>query len=201
MYSRHDTGFSQSLIDDVSCISDTETKTVTTASILYVGKAANVSVDSHHMSTMQPWTATHQTAAGEPLQSISYTAAACGTDLHVIDVLDSAAHTHRVDDGHAFLSIDKTTVVRNTRMYSVSQPDLGNLGNGTQPQEPWNPDSPNFGGDKLLLSNGTRSSAIAEGPRDASCQLKSCQLPRNSAETTCMFNRFSRTPTSDIDRH
>ena len=34
----------------------------------------------------------------------------------------------------------------------------------------------------LLLK--TRSSAIAEGPRDASCQLKSCQLPRNSAETT-----------------
>ena len=32
--------------------------------------------------------------------------------------------------------------------------------------------------------NITRSSAIAEGPRDASCQLKSCQLPRNSAETT-----------------
>ena len=31
----------------------------------------------------------------------------------------------------------------------------------------------------------TRSSAIAEGPRDASCQLKSCQLPLNSAETTC----------------
>ena len=31
----------------------------------------------------------------------------------------------------------------------------------------------------------TRSSAIADGPRDASCQLKSCQLPRNSAETTC----------------
>jgi len=30
-----------------------------------------------------------------------------------------------------------------------------------------------------------RSSAIAEGPRDASCQLKSCQLPRNSAENTC----------------
>jgi len=30
----------------------------------------------------------------------------------------------------------------------------------------------------------TRSSAIADGPRDASCQLKSCQLPRNSAETT-----------------
>jgi len=30
----------------------------------------------------------------------------------------------------------------------------------------------------------TRSSAIAEGPLDSSCQLKSCQLPRNSAETT-----------------
>jgi len=30
----------------------------------------------------------------------------------------------------------------------------------------------------------TRSSAIAEGPRDALCQLKSCQLPRNSAGTT-----------------
>jgi len=30
----------------------------------------------------------------------------------------------------------------------------------------------------------TRSSAIAEGQRDASCQLKYCQLPRNSAETT-----------------
>ena len=34
------------------------------------------------------------------------------------------------------------------------------------------------------LREKTRSSAIAEGPRDASCQLKSCQLPRNSAETT-----------------
>jgi len=30
-----------------------------------------------------------------------------------------------------------------------------------------------------------RNSAIAEGPRDAPCQLKSCQLTRNSAETTC----------------
>jgi len=30
----------------------------------------------------------------------------------------------------------------------------------------------------------SRSSAIAEGPRDTSCQLKSYQLPRNSAETT-----------------
>jgi len=29
----------------------------------------------------------------------------------------------------------------------------------------------------------TRSSAIAEGPSDASCQLKSCQLPCKSAET------------------
>ena len=37
----------------------------------------------------------------------------------------------------------------------------------------------------LQRLNDTRSSAIAEGPRDASCQLKSCQLPRNSAETTC----------------
>ena len=35
----------------------------------------------------------------------------------------------------------------------------------------------------------TRSSAIAEGPRDAPCQLKSCQLPRNSAETICMTSR------------
>ena len=31
----------------------------------------------------------------------------------------------------------------------------------------------------------TRSSAIAEGPHDASFQLKSCQLPCSSAETTC----------------
>ena len=36
----------------------------------------------------------------------------------------------------------------------------------------------------LVSHNSTRSSAIAEGPRDASCQLKSCQLPCNSAETT-----------------
>ena len=34
------------------------------------------------------------------------------------------------------------------------------------------------------MEEETRSSAIAEGPHDASCQLKSCQLPRNSAETT-----------------
>ena len=31
----------------------------------------------------------------------------------------------------------------------------------------------------------TRSSAIGEGHLYASCQLTSCQLPRNSAETTC----------------
>ena len=37
---------------------------------------------------------------------------------------------------------------------------------------------------KITFVLRTRSSAIAEGPRDASCQLKSCQLPRNSAETT-----------------
>jgi len=30
----------------------------------------------------------------------------------------------------------------------------------------------------------TRSSAIAEGPREVSCQLKSCQLPHNSAVRT-----------------
>jgi len=32
----------------------------------------------------------------------------------------------------------------------------------------------------------TKDSAIAEGPRDASCQLKSCQLSSNNAETICM---------------
>jgi len=37
---------------------------------------------------------------------------------------------------------------------------------------------------RLCMKPFTRSPAIAEGPRDASCQLKSCQLPRNSAETT-----------------
>jgi len=31
---------------------------------------------------------------------------------------------------------------------------------------------------------GTRSSAIAEGPHEALCQFKSCQLPRNSAKIT-----------------
>ena len=42
------------------------------------------------------------------------------------------------------------------------------------------------------ISEETRSSAIAEGPRDAPCQLKSCQMPRNSAETTCMTSREPR---------
>ena len=36
-----------------------------------------------------------------------------------------------------------------------------------------------------ISENTTRSWAIAEGPRDASCQLKSCQLPSNSAENSC----------------
>ena len=40
-------------------------------------------------------------------------------------------------------------------------------------------------GGRVTLIEVTRNSAIAEGLRDASCQLKSCQLPRNSAETTC----------------
>ena len=31
----------------------------------------------------------------------------------------------------------------------------------------------------------TKSSGIAAGPRDVSCQLKSFQLPHNSAKTTC----------------
>ena len=38
----------------------------------------------------------------------------------------------------------------------------------------------------ITFPKTTRSSAIAKGPRDASCQLKSCQLPLNSAETTYM---------------
>jgi len=36
----------------------------------------------------------------------------------------------------------------------------------------------------VVTRDATRSSAIAEGPRDASCQSKSCQMPHNSAETT-----------------
>jgi len=42
----------------------------------------------------------------------------------------------------------------------------------------------NFKNVKNVDQHKTRSSAIAHGTRDASCQLKSCQLPRNSAETT-----------------
>ena len=38
---------------------------------------------------------------------------------------------------------------------------------------------------KMLYYRITRSSVIAEGPHNALCQLKSCQLPCNSAETTC----------------
>jgi len=41
-----------------------------------------------------------------------------------------------------------------------------------------------FGSVTEIPFDATRSSAIAEGQRDASCQWKSCQLPRNSAETT-----------------
>ena len=39
------------------------------------------------------------------------------------------------------------------------------------------------------LAYVTSSSAIAEGPHNMSCQLKSCQLPRNNAETTCTTSR------------
>jgi len=35
----------------------------------------------------------------------------------------------------------------------------------------------------LTPATHTRSTAIVEGPRDALYQLKSCQLPRNSAGT------------------
>jgi len=38
------------------------------------------------------------------------------------------------------------------------------------------------------ITDITRSSGIAEGPRDASSQLKSCQLPCNNAETTYTTN-------------
>jgi len=42
-----------------------------------------------------------------------------------------------------------------------------------------------YGGTCIVTTSyKTRKSAIADGPRDALCQLKSCQLPRNSAETT-----------------
>ena len=39
----------------------------------------------------------------------------------------------------------------------------------------------------IAILMATRSSAIAEGPRDASCQLKSCQLPCNSADTSTTY--------------
>ena len=40
--------------------------------------------------------------------------------------------------------------------------------------------------DEEMLTHFNRQEAqlSPRGPRDASCQLKSCQLPRNSAETT-----------------
>jgi len=37
----------------------------------------------------------------------------------------------------------------------------------------------------LLKRHKTRSSAIADGPRDAMCQSNSCQLLHNSVGTTC----------------
>jgi len=39
--------------------------------------------------------------------------------------------------------------------------------------------------DSSINKQIAQHSAIAEGPRYASCQLKSCQFPRNSAESTC----------------
>jgi len=40
-----------------------------------------------------------------------------------------------------------------------------------------------------LVSRITRSSAVTKGPRSASCQLKSCQLPCNSAETRRTYTK------------
>ena len=57
------------------------------------------------------------------------------------------------------------SVNRRLKLTDVVQPDPSKHGRG--------------GGKKTI------SSAIAEGPRDASCQLKSCQSPHNSAETNC----------------
>jgi len=36
-----------------------------------------------------------------------------------------------------------------------------------------------------LVRSTDKKLSYLEGPRDASCQLKSCQFPHNSAETTC----------------
>jgi len=41
---------------------------------------------------------------------------------------------------------------------------------------------------QFAINEYDRGSAIAEGPRDTSYQLKSCQLTRNSAETTCTIS-------------
>jgi len=68
------------------------------------------------------------------------------------------------------------------------------------PRAPWqltlpgpftvhSPHSHSFSDAPLLTRKVTRSSAIAEWPRDASCQLKSCQLPRNSAETRLLVRQ------------
>ena len=62
----------------------------------------------------------------------------------------------------------------------VAWPTSASLRPETRHTTPTHP--PHYNYASLLF---TRSSAIAEGPRDASCQLKSCQLPCNSAETTC----------------
>jgi len=47
-----------------------------------------------------------------------------------------------------------------------------------------------FGESMELVLKKTRSSALTKGPRDASYQLKSCQLPCNSAETTCTTSGY-----------
>ena len=39
-----------------------------------------------------------------------------------------------------------------------------------------------------VIRKTTRNSATADGPRDAKCQSKSCQLPHNSAGTSCATN-------------
>ena len=49
------------------------------------------------------------------------------------------------------------------------------------------------------LSN-TRSSAIAEGPRDASCQLKSCQLPRRNYLYDKSWTKYQLSLTDPCDK-